>query len=430
MPVPPAPAPAEAPDRRWLVQLGLLVALGVALRAAYVLLVVAHTKPGLDAVWYTLQGGAIGDGKGYVVPTSLFAERTVPTAGFPPVYPAYQAAWQWLFGGGPTSVRLAGVVPGAATVALAGVLGRRALGARAGLLAAAIVAVDPILLAVDGAAMSESATVPLVLAAVVVGHRIATDGVRAGRVVALGLLCGVAALSRQDLLLLLPLVAVPALAWAPDVARLRRVAAGAVVVLLAAVVVVPWAWRNHREVDAFTVSTLSPSSVLAGSNCAQVYGGPDLGSWSFPCVAAVGVPAGAPEAELASAQQHAGLAYARHHAGRLPLVVAARQARVWSLWDPRDLARRDAEESRRYGWQLVARPIEAGMALVGVTGLALLVRRRGRVALLALVPVALVVVTATITYGNPRFASISHPVLALGVAYLVSVGSFRARASR
>ena len=36
-------------------------------------------------------------------------------------------------------------------------------------------------LAVDGATMSESATVPLVLAAVVVGHRIATDGVRAAR---------------------------------------------------------------------------------------------------------------------------------------------------------------------------------------------------------------------------------------------------------
>lgn len=303
----------------------------MAVRVGYVLMVLEPVPPGLDAIWYQLQGGSIRNGTGFVVPRSLFQPEQVPTAGFPPVYPAYQAVWQSIFGDGPASVRLAGVVPATASIALAGVLGRRLAGPRAGLFTAGVVALDPTLVAVDGSTMSENVTVPLVLATVVVGHRLLADGVRAHRVALLGILCGVAVLARQDLLLLIVLVGVPAVAWDRSVGRPRRMAAVTMVVAVAATVVLPWAWRNEREVGAFTVSTISPSSVLAGSNCDETYAGPGLGSWSFSCVEAATPPGELREVEVADAQQSEALGYVRDHAGRLPVLLAARQVRVGLL---------------------------------------------------------------------------------------------------
>src|SRR3954447_8531150 len=96
--------------RLWWVALAGIAAIGAVVRIAYVLVVLNPVPPGLDAIWYQLQGGSIRNGTGYMQPVSLFQPDHIATAGFPPVYPAYQAGWQWLFGGGPTSVRLAGVV--------------------------------------------------------------------------------------------------------------------------------------------------------------------------------------------------------------------------------------------------------------------------------------------------------------------------------
>jgi hypothetical protein len=399
--------------RRWGLALAAIAVAGVLLRVVYVLVVLDPVLPGLDATWYQLQGGSIRHGTGYVHPPTLFLPEQVATAAFPPAYPTYQAAWQWLFGGSLTSVRLAGIVPGAAGIGLVGVLGRRVLGPGAGLLAAGLVALDPTLLAVDGSAMSESLGVALVLAVVLVAHQ-ALAAPTWPRVVALGGLCGVAVLNRPDLLVLAGGVAA-LLAW-----RSRRVPAAAAVLGVAALVVVPWAIRNERAVGELTIATLSPSSALAGSYCDATFGGADLGSWSYDCVVAATPPGSPTEAEVASAQREAALDHLGDHLGRLPLVVAAREARVWSFWDPRDLAERDNDESRRYGWQLVSRPVDAALTLVGVVGLVALARRR-RDDLVLLLPFVVVCLGAAAVHGNPRFAAIAHPSLALGAAALYEV---------
>ncbi len=178
----------------------------------------------------------------------------------------------------------------------------------------------------------------------------------------------------------------------------RGLAVGALVAVGAGLVVMPWVVRNERAVGVAAVSTLSPSSALAGANCARTYQGPDLGSWDFECVRRRPSPDGG-----RARRDRAGSDRAR--AGRrlpgcgdrprptdtsahVPRVVAARQARAWSLWDPRDLARRDAAAaSRRYGFQVGAGPIEAVLAVVGAVGLVGLLRRRGARAFVLVAPV-------------------------------------------
>lgn len=401
--------------------LAAVVGVAVVARVGYVLVVLDDVESGFDALWYLLQGSLIEGGTGYVVPTSIFGRETVPTASFPPAYPAWQALWQAVVGGGETSARLAGIVPGAVTVVLTGVLGRRLLGAGAGLLAAALVALDPALVAVDGSSMSENLAVPLTAAAVLVALRIAHDGVRGSWLVALGVLGGVATLTRQDLLLLAGLLAVVAVVLAPARAEgrsVRRVEAVVAVAVVAALVVAPWVWRNHERLGTWAISTTSPSSALAGSNCESTYHGVGLGSWDHDCVLAA-TPAGDPtEVEVAAAQRDAGIDHLRANLDRLPLVLAARQARVWALWDPADLAARDADETRSRDVQVVARAVEGPVLLAGAGGLVLLVRRR-REARVTLVPFAVVAASAAATYGNPRFNSIAHPMAAVGLAALV-----------
>ena len=166
-------------------------------------------------------GGSIRAGTGYVVPTSMFTGEYTPTAAFPPLYPAYQALWQSVFDAGPTSVRMAGMVPAAATITLTAILGRRAVGPRVGLAAAAIVAVHPGLIAADGSAMSESLTVPLVLAAQLLALCLADSGHgRLALAVALGPVLGLAILTRQDLVLFGGILALDSVSL--DDARQRR----------------------------------------------------------------------------------------------------------------------------------------------------------------------------------------------------------------
>src|SRR6185312_8433463 len=64
------------------------------------------------------------------------------------------------------TLRIAGAVAGVSTVVLTGVIGRRLGGVRTGLLAAGFVALFPSLIAVDGALMSETVSIPLLYGAV------------------------------------------------------------------------------------------------------------------------------------------------------------------------------------------------------------------------------------------------------------------------
>jgi Dolichyl-phosphate-mannose-protein mannosyltransferase len=421
-------------NRAWIAGVAGVVAAGVVVRVVYVLVVLDDVPSGLDSIWYQLQGGSIRDGTGYVVPTTLFTGEYTPTAAFPPLYPAYQALWQMVFDAGPASVRLAGVVPATAAVILTALLGHRVVGAGVGLAAAAAVAIHPGLVAADGSAMSENLTVPLTVAAQLLALRFVDSGRRPVLVV-LGPVLGLAVLTRQDLLFLGLILVIWIVVVMPGSWR-DKTAAGALVAVGAAVVIAPWLVRNSQAVDTIAVSTLSPTSAVAGANCASTYRGPDVGSWDYDCVVAarpseasereVG-ELGLTERDLMSAYQAAAVDHIRHNLGRVPLVVAAREARAWSLWDPRDLARRDAEESRRYGWQVRARPLEAVFALVGAVGLAALVRRNAARALVLVAPVIAVVVSVALGYGNPRFNVIAQPSLAIGVMALAGDGVARLR---
>lgn len=380
------------------------------------LLVARDIELGADATWYLLVGGSIREGLGFVDPEVLFTTGdSVATANFPPLYPAFLAAVQTVSGSSETVSQLAGAFVGAVTVLLAAAIARRLAGDRAGVVTATLVALSPMLIAADGSMMSEVLYVPLVTAAVLLALRSGDSG-KWWNWVGLGFVLGLAALTRTEALMLVVFLVVPILWWARVPVRVRWTGViGAVMVML--LVITPWVLRNRAAVGDTTISNVSPATALAGSNCDSTYAGESIGSWSYECTQPEDRTRLGEKAWTDDIRADA-MSYIGDNLNRLPLVLAARELRVWGLWQPGDLVRRDAEETRTAGFQWLVRVSALFTLAGGVAGIWLL-RGRGRQVVVLLGPVAMVATTAILSHGNPRFRTVAEPVLLIGLAVVL-----------
>jgi 4-amino-4-deoxy-L-arabinose transferase-like glycosyltransferase len=372
----------------------------VLIRVLYTVLAAPWPPPTLDDQFYfSALPKLLAHGHGFVAPFHYyFRGGSLPTAEHPPLYSIVLAGLAKLGGTSPDAQHLAGSAFGAGTIATLGVLGRRLAGRRAGLMAAGLAAVYPVLVAADGALMSESLFGLLVALSLLAAYRL-LDEPSAGRAVVLGVLAGLAALTRAEALLLLPLVLVPGLR------RPGGPRAALVAIVALAVVLTPWAIRNWVTFDRPVLIATNSGSAIGGANCHQTYYGHQLGGWRPQCLH--DHPGN--EAEHMGGLRADGVRYARDHAGRLPLVLAVRLARVWNLYDPLQVPEGRSTGAEKLG--VVAYFLLLGLAVVGVLSL-----RRRRVPLwIMLAPFVVVCVTVLVTYGNQRFreaADVSLVVLA------------------
>jgi 4-amino-4-deoxy-L-arabinose transferase-like glycosyltransferase len=313
---------------------------------------------------------------------------------------------------GDTGWRLLGALFGGLTVLGIGLLGRRAGGVAVGLVAAGIAAVYPLMLAVDGALLAETLYGPIVAFTLVVAWDL---GERPSwwRAALVGVGVALATLTRSEALLLLPLLALP-LAWRGPGGRERWLRLGATVAACA-LVLAPWVIRNWSVFDRPLLST-NDGALLAWTNCDQTYHGQFLGYLVPECAPQVT----GDEAEQASKLSRHGLDYARDHAGRLPVVMAARLAGTWGFYDPfrfPDPGR--SETVLRAGiffyWVLVP------LAIFGTVAL----HRQRRPLLVLLAPIAVVCLVAMATYTSIRLRYLAEiPFVVLAGAGVVALSSY------
>jgi 4-amino-4-deoxy-L-arabinose transferase-like glycosyltransferase len=387
-------------QRRFGVALVVIVVVGVGLRALQTLLI-APWPPGIfnDEAYYSTLARLVADGEGFVRPAEFFRDHiSLPTAERAPLFTAFVAALYKLgLAGG--DGRLVGLFTGGGTIAALGLLGRRVAGPRAGLLAAGIAALYPILIAADGAMMTESTYGVFAAFSMLVAYRL-LDAPDVRFALLLGALLGLAALARGEALLLLPLLLIP-LVRRPGGLRIAAATCAMFVVVL-----VPWTVRNWSAFDRPVLIATEGGETLAGANCDVTYYGERIGTWQYSCARFNG---NGNEAKELNEAGHKGLRYARHHAGRVPLVMAARFARTWGLWEPFAVP-----EGRRAWVQRLGAAIYFVLIPFAVYG-ALLLRRRRFPLLILLAPFITVTVTALLAYGQIRFrhsAELSLVVLA------------------
>jgi 4-amino-4-deoxy-L-arabinose transferase-like glycosyltransferase len=398
--------------RAFGVRLAFVVAAAAILRVTYDLVVLRHLHLGIDSTWYFLEGGVIRQEHAYADP-AVFATSRAATAAWPPLYPGFLALVRVFAGDSIRAAQLSGLVTGSVTVALTGLVGRRVAGDGIGLLAAALAALSPLLLAADGSLMSETLFVSLALATLLCALA-AGRSTRVWLWIAAGGFAGLAALTRAEGLLLVPFVVLP-VAWRAARDSMSRVLLATAVAGAALVVVVaPWVARNAQRVDEPTIANVSSSTAIAGANCRQTYGGDALGSWDFACIRNER-RAVLTEAQWTSEIRREGLRYARAHASKLPVVGAARVARLAGVWDPRDQVDREQLETRSRSWQYFVAATGIVTLVLGIIGLVRL-GRAGRPIEGLVGLIAMVIVVALATYGNTRFRTAAEPALLIGVA--------------
>src|SRR4051794_20119923 len=287
-------------------RLALLTGLGLAVRLVWALAVRGGTPITGDGNEYYQLAGLLADMHRYVEPV---AGPLVPTAEKPPLYPlvlALPAALGWHT---VAAARIISCVLGAGTVAVAGLLGRRVAGPRVGLVAAAIAAFYPALWGLDSTVRSES-LYGLLIALTLLAAYAAAERPSPRRCLATGALVGLAALTRGEALLLVPLLGLPLIRLVP---RGRRLRAGALVVAGCAVIVVPWLVRNWIVFDRPAPISTNFGGLLAGANCPASYYGSAIGWWA--CLPRVDPSWGRNEAVISSHLQTQAFDYAGDHAG-------------------------------------------------------------------------------------------------------------------
>jgi hypothetical protein len=179
-----------------------------------------------------------------------------------------------------------------------------------------------------------------------------------------------------------------------------RVARLALVTAACLVTLAPWLIRCWIAFDQPVLISTNSGDLIAGANCANVYSGPHIGSWSFVCATGA---TGKNEADIAAKLRRRGVDYARDHAGRLPKVMFARALRPWGLYDPHgEVVGKTLGEgrSKTANWLALA----ACWALMALAAAAFVILRRRREPLFILAaPFALVLFVSVTSYGILRF---------------------------
>jgi 4-amino-4-deoxy-L-arabinose transferase-like glycosyltransferase len=387
--------------RPFATRLAAIAGVGLATRLVYALVVMGNRDPRGDGREFHLLANVLAQTGRYLQPFQyLYLHHTIPTTEKPPGYPAVLALFSWAGLDSYAAHRVVSCVMGATAVVLIGMLGRRVGGDGIGLLAGAIAAVYPALWMLDASLRSESLYLPLIALALLLAYE--------RRFVWLGIVLGLAALTRSEALLLVPLLllAIP---------RPRRGPALAVVgcCFLA---IAPWLARNWITFDQPTGISTNEGGLFAGANCHSSYYTPLIGTWAcFP----KNDPAwGTNEAVISGHLRQRAVDYATSHAGRVPAVVGVRVLRVWDLWSPPDASRLEASIADRHiDAQRAAMASLYVLIPFAIAG-AIVLRRRGEPLGILIAPLVFVTLVAALSYGSTRFRVAAEP----SIVVLASLG--------
>lgn len=418
-------------NRRFWTLLGLILVVAAGVRIAYVLGVADgfNRTRFYDAAFYELQARTVADGKGFVDPFNLLPGRSqelVPAADHPPltVFVLAPVAEVW---DSQLPMRWASALAGLGVVLLTALLAREVAGDAAGLVAGGLAAVYPFLWVNDGLIMSESFTGVFVVGTLLASYVAMREPARWWRWVLAGLLGGLAALGRAELVLLVPLLAggvvIVRRAGAP---RTRAIAAGAMMVSLL-IVLAPWFLYNRSRFERSVLLSTNDGLAAVASNCGPMYSGPNIGLTDLSGPPCLPVPPKGDQSVVAAAYRTQAFRYMRDHAGRVPVVVLARAGRDWSLFRPGDMLRINEGEGRPAWVTGLGMVMYYPLLMGAVIGSVVLWRRRAWLWPLV-VPAIVVTIGTVFAYGQTRFRAPAEPGLVVLAA--VAITAVRRRAPR
>ena len=402
--------------------LGVIAAAGLVLRLIAVLTGqdALHGEPffftingdGIDYYW---MAESIASGDGYVGLTG-FRMR-------PPVWPLFLAPFTPLdIPNHPLLThQLVAAVLGTVSVVLVAFAGRRVAGARVGLIAAAVAAVYPGFWIYEKALLSETALIAAVAGFVMVAYRFLARPTAVAAAV-LGLMVGLLTLIRTEQLLVAFVIVAPLILARRDETLRTRLRWSVLAALAAGLVVAPWLGFNYHRFESPVLSA-SLGNTMVGGSCDSAFHGPLLGFYDIECSQRfIGQ---APDDPIERDMWLRGKAfdYLKENSTRVPVVVAAREGRVWGLFRPEQTAHLWSDWSGTPIWTtrvwLSGTYVLVPLAAVGVWRL----RRRSIPVYPLLGFIGIVIAAVAITIGEPRYrAAAAVPMAILAATGVEWVG--------
>ena len=414
----------DAMDRRaflrWLAWIALV---GLILRLVAVAFASRQLAFG-DGVWYNAEAQIISGGHGYLAPGQyIFGGRHLATAEHPPLFPFLLAVVAWFGGESVLANQITLALIGAAAIVVIGFLGRAVAGPRVGVIAAALAALSPTIWQYDVRVLSEGLLVLTFGLFLLVVYQFWNQP-RPVHVFLLGLTLAAATYTRAEMIFLGVVVLVPVVIWNPRLAgrssRLRIIATSAAVTLL---LLAPWVIRNVTTFDETVLISNNQDSVIAGANCDVAYYGHGIGSWSAACNTG-GLTHLHEQSRVFSETRRRGIAYARDHLDRLPVVAAVRVGRTWEVFRPFEDLGAEGRNHKIWVASTLTFWVLAGLGLFG----ALQLRKSRQLVWPLAVMAPFVTVLAIGTYGLVR---LRMPLdIALLVLAAVPIERFLARSRR
>ena len=406
-------------SRYWRVLL-LIVLAGFAVRVAYVGFAKLDETLGVnDQLFYNAAANALLE-EGFVEPfePGTTVQGTDPAADHPPLTIIVLAPVSFVSDQSPNAQRFTMALIGTATVLLLGLLGREVAGERAGWIAAGIGAFYPNLWVNDGIIMSESLAALVVTAALLLTYRmIRAPSVRTA--VALGVVCALCALTRAELVLFIPALAMAGALVAQSTERRARLRLAVVTAVAAGVVVGPWVVYNMVRFEEPTWLSSNEGIALLGSNCDAVYHGDGTGLTTFECMDTVPPREDFVDQSAQSAEyRDAAFEYMGDHPGRAVVVAAARAGRTWSVFRPWDMVTYNEGEARER-WVTILGIIAFYPLVIGAAAGFVVLHRRRTTWWPFLVPIIVVTVASAATYGQTRFRVPAEPSLVVLAAVAI-----------
>lgn len=288
-----------------------------------------------------------------------------------------------------------------------------------GLLTAGLAAAYPNFLTLDGMAMVEALYVPLVVLVLLAADRL-VERPTALRSAALGVAVGLATLARTEALLLLPLLAVAVVVHQ----RRGRTRVIAVTTVAAVLVLSPWLARNWAVQDTFPLLSTNGGLTAMVANCHSAYYG-EVGFFDARC-SLVCYRDRFDELRHSRCGTRVARRYALDHKGRVPVVVAARIARTWSVYAPNHDLTYAQFGGRNYTVGLLGMLLFYVVVLLAALG-GVLLRRERRPFLVLLLPLVVVTFSAAATFGFSRYRVAAEVPLVVLAAVALDALAFRRR---
>ena len=410
--------------RRFARRLAIIAAVSVVIRVAYVVLERRDAPVQGDGLYYHYGANLLAQGHGFIVPLEYVKGLTLQAADHPPLYLLWLAATSVFGLESPLTHMLWTCVLGTATVVVLGFVGREVVGPRAGLVAAGLAAVYPNIWSHDGMLQSESLAILLVAIALLLAYRF-WRAPSFTKIVALGVVSGLAALTRSELILLVPFVVLPLVLITRAIDLREKIKWLAVAGAGTAVVIAPWIGYNLTRFEHPVFLSTGYEVTLLTASCDKTWYGQYTGYWSFEC--GIRTPRRDDQSQKAIAYRRAALDYIGDNKTRIPVVVAARWGRITGLFRPAQQVRLDHDAEGRETWVawmslLMFYPI-AVLAIAGA-----IVLRRRRVLLFPLVALpGIVLISVTLTFATNRYRAIAEPALVVLAAVAVDAGVQRIR---